>query len=385
MATTEPRTALDLPIDNASRLAIFDAMHDAAGEGGRLTLTESELFERVIARLRVLVPRELHIAGDRTYLHNKLIACADAGLISMGSLEGEAILALTGKPPSIRYPDGELRDYPAGLVPALERLDGDNTRLRQGSFDVRTLVPTAADQPNGPQFQALLASMREHGFLKQWWIVAYHDGVVVDGRARKKAAEILGLRVEYVKYGSDRERTAARRRDTPLNRVLVALEGNRARLSSDMVDAVRDAVAGVTRRPWEQTVADLALTAQWRLSMPPAYQPRFEVRTLAFRSDAEPKIQVTADNKVQLRSLVEAGGLSNYKIKYLNDYVPMERALSGAGQKAIFARVEDLISGIAAMQLDRRAAKLKVEPEWEHIREWLLATLSPDRSDGLAS
>lgn len=381
MATTEARTALELPIDNAARLAIFDVMHDAAGKDGPLPLTESELFERVITRLRVLVPRELHIAGDRPYLHDKLIACADAGLISMGSLDGEAILALTGKPPSIRYPDGEIRDYTPGLVPALERLDGDNARLRGDSFDVRTLVPTSADEPDGPDFQALLASMREHGFLKQWWIAIYDDDVVIDGRARKKAAEILELKIEHVKYGSDRERTAARRRDTPLNRVLVALEGNRARLSSEVVEAVRDAVADVTRRPWEQTAADLALTAQWRLSMPPAYQPRFEVRTLAFRSDTEPKIQVTADNKVQLRSLVESGGLSNYKIKYLNDYVPMERALSGAGQKAIFARAEDLIAGIAAMQLERRAAKLKVEPEWEHIRDWLVETFSPDRSD----
>ena len=45
--------------------------------------------------------------------------------------------------------------------------------------------------------------MREHGFLKEWWIAAYDDDVVIDGRARRKAAEILELKVEYVKYGSD--------------------------------------------------------------------------------------------------------------------------------------------------------------------------------------
>ncbi len=376
MATTEAETAVDLPLDNASRLAIFDALHESRGVDGPLTLTESELFERVIGRLRVLVPRELHLAGARPYLHDKLTACAEAGLISMGSLEGEAILALTGKLPSVRYPGGEIRDYTPGLVLALERLDGDNARLRAARFDVRTLIPSSADEPDGLEFQALLASMREHGFLKQWWIAAQDDDVVVDGRARTKAAALLGLKVEYVKYGSDRERTAARRRDTPLNRVLIAVVGNRARLRPKTVQAVHEAVAAVTRRAWDETAADLALTAAWRRSMPPEYKPQFEVRTLAFRPGAEAKIQVTADNKVQLRSLIESGGLSNYKIKLLRDYVPMERARSGqtAGQKAIFARAEDLISGIATMQLERGAARLKVDPEWDQIRDWLMAT-----------
>ena len=141
----------------------------------------------------------------------------------MGSIEGEAILALTGKLPSVRYPGGEIRDYTPGLELARERLDGDNARLRAARFDVRTLIPSSADEPDGPEFQALLASMREHGFLKQFWIAAQDDDVVVDGRARTKAAALLGLKVEYVKYGSDRERTAARRRDTPLNRVLIAV------------------------------------------------------------------------------------------------------------------------------------------------------------------
>ena len=54
----------------------------------------------------------------------------------------------------------------------------------------------------------------------------------------------------------------------------------------------------------------------------------------------------------------------------------MERARSGqtAGRKAVFARAEDLISGIATMQLERAARKLKVDPEWDQIRDWLLAT-----------
>ncbi len=382
MATAEAEKALDLPPDNASRLAIFDALHDSRRVDGPLALTESELFERVIGRLRVLVPRELHLAGERPYLHDKLKACAEAGLISMGSLEGEAILAVTGKMPSVRYPDGEIRDYTPGLELARERLDGDNARLRDAGFDVRKLIPSSADEPDGQEFQTLLESMREHGFLKQFWIAVQDDDVVIDGRARKKAAAILELNVEYVKYGSDRERTAARRRDTPLNRVMIAVQSNLARLSPDTVQNVHEAVAAVTRRPWNETAADLALTASWRRSMPPEYAAQFEVRKLAFRPGGEAKIQVTADNKVMLRSLIEAGGLSNYKIDLLADHVPTERARSGysAGRKAVFARADDLISGIGTMQQERRARNLKVDPEWDHIRDWLLATFRPEQA-----
>ncbi|MGH2909159.1 MAG: hypothetical protein ACRDK8_07685 [Solirubrobacteraceae bacterium] len=198
MAATEAETAVSLPLDNASRLAIFDALHESRGVDGPRTLTESELFERVIGRLRVLVPRELHLAGARTYLHEKLIACAESGLISMGSLEeGEAILALTGKLPSVRYPNGEVREYTPGLVLALERLDGDNARLREARFDVRTLIPSFADETDSPEFQALLESMREHGFLQQFWIAAQEGGVVSDGRAREHAAASLERNVEY--------------------------------------------------------------------------------------------------------------------------------------------------------------------------------------------
>lgn len=380
MATTAERT-VELPVDNASRLAIFDALHESRGVDGPLALTESELFDRVIGRLRVLVPRELHLAGEpQAYLHDKLIACAEAGLVSIGSLGGDAIVALTGKTPSVRYPDGEIRDYTPGLELARERLDGDNARLRAAGFDVRRLLPSSADEPDGPEFQALLGSMREHGFLKQFCIVVQDDDVVIDGRARIKAAAILEFNVEYMKYGSDRERAAARRRDTPLNRVMIAVQTNLVRLSPETVRAVHEAVAAITRRPWDETAADLALTATWRRSMPPEYSPQFEVSKLAFRPGAEANIQVTADHKVMLRSLIEAGGLSNYKIKLLEDYVPTERARSGhsAGRKAVFARADDLIAGIATMQQERRAAKLKVDPEWDHIRDWLLATFRTD-------
>jgi hypothetical protein len=283
---------------------------------------------------------------------------------------------LTGKPPLIRYPDGEIRDYAPGLELARERLDGDNARLRAAGFDIRRFLPSAADEPDGPTFQGLLASMREHGFLKQFPVVRYDDDYVVDGRARLRAAAILALDVEYVKYGSERERMAARRRDSPLNRVLIAVHSNLGRLSPDTVHAVYEKVSGVTRRTWDETASDLALTEVWRRSMPAEYSPVFDVEKLPFREGGEAKIQVTADNKVMLRSLIEAGGLSNYKIDILRDYVPFERARSAhsAGRKAVFARAEDLISGIAAMQHDRRVATRKVDPEWEQIRGWLMST-----------
>lgn len=382
MATFESGHTSDLPADNVTRVAIYDALNEHSSASSVPMITDDELFERVIGRLRVLVPRELHLAGERPYVEEKVKACVDAGLVSMNSGNGRRVLALTGKLPLVRYPDGELRDYSPGLELARERLDGDNARLRSAGFDVRRFLASTADDPDGPTFQGLLASMREHGFLKQFPVVRYDDDVVVDGRARLRAAAILHLDVEYLRYGSERERTVARRRDNPLNRVLTAVHSNLGRLSPDAVRAVYEQVAGVTRRTWEETASDLALTQAWRRSLPVEYSPQFEVKKLPFRKGGEAKIQVTADNKVMLRSLIEAGGLSNYKIDILRDYVPFERARSAhsAGRKAVFARAEDLISGIAAMQQDRRSANRKVDPEWELIREWLMSRFGSNGS-----
>lgn len=377
MAAFESDKTVDLPPDNVSRVAIYDALHERSSANGVLGITDDVLFERVIGRLRVLVPRELHLAGERSYVDEKVRACVEAGLVSVSFDNGRKLIALTGKRPLIRYPDGEIRDYSPGLELARERLDRDNERLRTAGFDVRRFLPSAADDPDRPAFQGLLASMREHGFLKQFPVVRYgDDDVVVDGRARLRVAAILDLEVEYMKYGSERERTAARRRDNPLNRVLVAVHSNLGRLDPDAVHAVYEEVSAVTRRAWDEMAADLALTEVWRRTIPAEYSPVFDVKKLPFRESGEAKIQVTTDNKVMLRSLVEAGGLSNYKIDILRDYVPFERARSAhsAGRKAVFARAEDLISGIVAMQQDRRAAKLKVDPEWEQIREWLART-----------
>jgi hypothetical protein len=367
----------DLPRDNASRLAIYDAICERSKAAGGSGISDDELFESVISRLRVLVPRELHLTGDRTYVAEKVDACIQAGIIAESSDNGHRILTLTGQPPLVRYPGGEVRDYSPGLELARERLDLDNARLREAGFDVRELIPSIADEPDGDPFQALLASMREHGFMKQFPIVKYEDGDFVDGRARLRAATMLQLDVEYLKYGSVKDRKSAHRRDTPLNRLSVAVNSNVGRLPSDIVETLYKRVADVTQRPWDKTAEDLALTQEWRRSTPAEYTPWFEVKKLAYRKDDEPKIQVTADHKVMVRSLVEAGGLASYKIgTQLSGHVPFEQARSAysGGRKADFARADDLARGISAMQEERRAAKHKIDPEWEQIRRWLVRT-----------
>lgn len=370
----------DLPRDNASRLAIYDAICEHARATGAPGITNDELFERVIGRLRVLVPRELHLTGDRAYVDEKVDACVQAGIIVASFEDGRRLLTLTGRPPLIRYPDGEVRDYPAGLELARERLDRDNTRLRAAGFDVREFIPSIADDPNGAAFQALLASMREHGFMKQFPIVKYDDGEYIDGRARLLAAATLQLDVEYLKYWSDKDRKAVHRRDTPLNRVLSAVHSNAGRLSADVVGAVYKHVADLTLRTWNETETDLALTQEWRRSVPSGYTPWFDVKKYPYRKGEEPKIQVTADRKVMVRSLVEAGGLASYKIKtQLSAHVPFEQARTAhsGGRKADFARAEDLVAGIEAMQQERQAAKMKVDPEWKQIHAWLVSTFGP--------
>jgi hypothetical protein len=372
----------DLPRDNTSRLAIYDVIYQYAEETGTPGITDGELFERAIGRLRVLVPRELHLAGDRTYVDEKIDALVQAGIITLSSSEGQRVLTLTGRPPLVRYPDGELVNYTAGLELARERLDRDNARLRAVGFDVREFIPSIADDPDEAPFQALLTSMREHGFMKQFPIAKYEDGEFVDGRARHRAAAMLELKVEYLRHGSDKARKAANRRDTPLNRVLVAVDSNVGRLTTDIVDAVHKRVAHATGHAWEETAADLLLTQDWRRAMAHEYTPWFHVTKRAYRKGGEPKIQVTRDGKVMVRSLVEAGGLASYKIQsQLSAHVPFEQARSqfSGGRKADFARAEDLTAGIEAMLQERRAANRKIDPEWEQIRDWLVRTFEPAR------
>ena len=64
----------DLPRDNASRLAIYDALYAHAPVADTPGITDEELFDQVIGRLRVLVPRELHLSGDRAYVAEKVDA-----------------------------------------------------------------------------------------------------------------------------------------------------------------------------------------------------------------------------------------------------------------------------------------------------------------------
>src|SRR4051794_2847098 len=98
----------ELPPDNATRIAIFDAMHEARKDG-HTALTGDQLQERVLARLRVLVPRELHVAGVSAYLQDKIKVCLDARLLVTTGDHGE-LLALSDYPPRVRFPNNEIRD-----------------------------------------------------------------------------------------------------------------------------------------------------------------------------------------------------------------------------------------------------------------------------------
>jgi hypothetical protein len=371
--TATSETPEDLPPDNASHIAIYDALADAlSAESTQETLGVDDLFQNVISRLRVLVPRELHLRGERGYLQEKLDACLASGLIERVGGDGESY-RLTGASPQIRYPDGTVRDYRHGLEPATERLDADNAKLRQAQFDVTDHVPSLADAKGSPEFQALVTSMREHGYLRQFPIAEYPDGTVIDGRARIAAASIAGVSVKNLTMMSKQDKAFARRRDTPLHRVLLALDANHGRLHDEDRQRVYDFVSRTTGRGWPEIAIDLTLTRDWRLAVPAEYSPWFDVRLVRFRPDGEPRVQVTPDQKVMLRSLLESAGLTNWKIKDLKDHVPIEEARTklSAGRKAGFAQAADLITGIEAMQRDRRARKLKLDREWGHIHTWL--------------
>lgn len=372
MAATSARATDELPPDNASRIAIFDALSAATSaekEGHGVTI--DNLVALVTPRLRVLVPRELHLATERGYVEDKIGACVLSGLLEWSDPTGQSV-ALTGRPPQIRFPDGTVRDYHPGLEPARERLESDNSKLRQSGFDVRNYVPSWADSPDSLPFRSLVASMHEHGYLRQFPLTECPDGTILDGHARTAAAALVGVAVERLPMRK-RDRAVARRRDTPIQRVLLRLDANRARLSEAVIDRAHEAVSGVAGRPWAEIAVDLAVTREWRRALPPEYSPRFEVELMAYRSGGEAKVQVTADHKVMLRSLLESAGLTNWKIKDLKDYVPIEEARTerSAGRKAGFARVADLVSGIEAMQEDRKARRLKIDPEWDDIRNWL--------------
>jgi hypothetical protein len=369
-------TSEDLPADNAARIAIYDVLADApwVEEFRRPALAEDELFGRVVGRLRILVPRELHLLGEREYVRNKINACVEDGIVER--VPETDLLALTGTPPRVRYPDGKIQPYEAGLEGARERLEFDDSKLRQRGIDFCRLLPSLADEPKSDGFQALVSSMRERDYLKQFPPTVGADGVVVDGRARIAAAEIAGVKV-------GKSEVVPRRWDTPLHRVLLALDVNWNRLSDDQRQLVYAEIASQAGRKWSTIADDLERTRAWRRATPRPYIPTFEVKKVTYRHGGVPNVQVTPDGKVMLRSLLEAAGLSNYKIKYLRGYVVEEEAktTSEAGSSgsrrspvkaAIFVRIVDAIPAIENMQRDRRLKNRLVEKEWDDIRKWLV-------------
>ena len=383
-ATLEPAPAPStLEPDNATRIAIFDAMSEAAADRGEAPLTLDELYGRVIGRLRVLVPRELHVAGERAYLAEKVEVCLGAGLLAR--VDGaDDQFKITGAQPWVRYPDDEIQPYPPGLIAARERLDAVNNALRRAGFDVRTLVPHHG--PASPTYQALVASMREHGFLRQFAIFRFPDGNFVDGDARVRAAADAGEEVKWLdleKLGEP-EATKARRRDTPLNRVLLALDSNVARLTEEDVQHIQGEVATVVGRDWTEIALDLERTREWRQAISPSYTPTFSVTPLGFEDDPNRQVLVTVDHKIQMRSLVRAAGLPEHAVdKQLKYWVHPERArISGAHRPALFAHATDLISGIEAMLADRRERKRKAVREWEEILNWLRAYVKAEQVNG---
>ena len=364
-------TVTELPPDNGARIAIYDGICEIAGSSSarQRVMPADQLFEHVIGRLRILVPRELHLAGERLYFDEKLNACIEAD-IARRSGDG---VALGEQVPFIRYPDGKIRPYTAGLQAARARLESDDAALRRGNFDVRKLVPSLADSRRSRAFQALVASMREHGYLKQFPIVRGADSEVVDGRARVAAASVAGVPVVEMK---EKDRPPSRL-DTPLHRVVLLLAVNASRITDDDRNRVLQTVSEKVGRPWTKIESDILLTRDWRRAAARSYVAFFEVEEVPFRpGEAEPRIQVTTDDRVRvgLRKLVEAAGLSNYKIgTELSDYVVEERARTQLTSKpAIFVEISNAIADIEKMQAHRRAKKLKLDPQWETVRQWLI-------------
>ena len=365
--------AHELPPDNAARITLYDALAAAADSGGP-GLSEDELCARVMSRLRILVPRELHVLGEQAYLNEKISVCDEAGLLKRHA----GLIVLGDRRPQIAYPDGTIRDYTAGLQAAKERLEADDVALRQSPFDVRDIVGSVADEPGSDAFRALLASMRERGYVRELPILDSADGRVVDGRARLAAAEIVGVNVERHQIPS--------RRDTPLHHALLVLDANCTRIAEADRMAVYEAVQQVVR-PWADIAADLEHTREWRLAQPRKYYAQLKVKKLRFRPEDQPKIQITTDGgRVMLRSLLEAAGLASYKYELLAPYVAMEdaRTTFTPGRTAIFVGVSDAISGIGEMQRDRRKNKRKVDREWDDIRKWLI-TIAGAASDNNGS
>lgn len=361
------RTPQELPADNAARIAIYDALSAAAPAEGNEEpeLTADDLFTRVIGRLRVLVPRELHLSGERAYVDEKVEACIGDGIVRR--VDGRPELLTLGEVrPQIRWLDGSVRDYNPSLEKARERLESDESKLRMAGFDVLRYVPSLADRQNSRAFRELVESMREHGYVGYPVLMGAGDGPV-DGRARKAASKIAG-----VKPLSER---LPQRRDTPLHRVLLVLDLNRARLNEEDIERVYSTVEKHTGRSWQEIAEDLSLTRAWRSTVPKPYTRDVDVKKVPYRDGDPPKVQVTPDGKVMMRSLLRAAGLAEYKFdKQLSSYVHSEKASTKytAHRMADFVGIDDAIAGIATMQRDRKNKGRVVDAGWEEIRKWLV-------------
>jgi hypothetical protein len=369
---SDPRVHSDpsdeLPPDNAVRIALYDAVALAPAADSGPSLSENQLFDRVIRRLRILVPRELHVSGERAYLAEKVRLCIDAGLLRWAA-SGDKRLITGPIHPLIRYPDGTLRRYSVGLEDAKDRLISDDAKLRKLEFDVLRLVPSLADEPESEPFQNLVNSMREHGYQRQLGLIEGSNGDIVDGRARRAAALIAGVHPE----ADERLRLPARR-DSPLQRVRLTVDLNRNRLQPSQCEHIFATVAESAGRPWPSIDHDLRITRDWRLAEPKTYYPFFSVTKHPFRFGDNPQVQLTDDGeRVGLRSLLQAAGMASYNYTKLTAYVHTEEARTPftGGKKAIFVRVADAINGIEAMQADRTKNGRRHEPAWDEIRDWL--------------
>ena len=377
MAKLSTRRPEELPADNNARIVLYDAMvsvtrSDHAFNG----LDTKGLFDLVIPRLRVLVPRELHVHGEPEYVAAKISACIDAGIL-LEHPRRPGLLVLGSEVPRIRYPDGTVRDYTPGLEVARERLDADEARLRRGGFRVRDIVRSPAKDKRSIRYRNLVASMREHGFV-EWTgkdrsyacfpIIESASRGIIDGIARDVAAKEVGLTLKK----QHRVRLPAHR-DTPLQNALLVLDLNSERLSDEERRRVYDEIGKRVGRPWEDIQKDLNSTQEWRRALPKEYDAKLEVKLVPFSNEQEPSVQVTTDGtRVMLRSVMRQAGIPEYRRDDLLEYVPREEARTQySGRQAVFVRIADAIEGISEMQRDRESRGKKLSPGWGEVRRWL--------------
>jgi hypothetical protein len=368
----------DLPPDNGARLAIFDVIAAAVGDDPTESegLTTDELRGRVIGRLRVLVPQELHVTGEQEYVNSKVSVCLEAGLLKSIPSQPER-LALGYVLPQVRYPDGTVRDYTPGLESARERLESDDQKLRQAGFNIRHIVKPSSIRRKSDSYRRLVASMKEHGFLDQFRLTESATAGVIDGLARQAAAAEAGVVLKKQHY-----HRLPRRRDTPLHHTLLVLDANADRLTEEELSNVHEVIAQRIGRPWIEVEDDLAVTRDWRRAEPKGYDAVLEVELLPFTGQEEAKVQVTTDHtRVMLRSLMREAGLPEYDRDLLKPFVPTEEARTKlSGRKAIFVGVDDAIAGIGKMQRQRTRERLKVDKAWEDVRLWLIDEFGPSDS-----